>query len=117
MQLCRECAGVAPLCDTCVDQRLAWHLGYARAAGQRWGAAVRETRPGQPWPTWEASPRLRQLARAKVADIADDERLRDALARACADAACASYTTRAPRPGSVAFYANGRARPGSTSNG
>ena len=117
MTSCSHCQGVPPLCDACVDQRLAWHLGYARAAGQRWGAAVRQTRPGHPWPTWEGSPRLRQLALAKIADVADDERVRDALARACADAAGAAYTTRAPRPGGIAFYADGRPRPGSTSNG
>ena len=100
---CSTCRGAPPLCDACLDQRLAWHLGYARAAGQRWGEAVHRARPGQPWPTWDESPRLRALAHAKVAEVADDPRLAEALARACAQAAARAYASPGPRPGSVSF--------------
>lgn len=85
-------------------QRISWHIGTARMLGQRWGASVRRREPSQAWPAWDASPRLQEIARRHVARLAGESaELLEVLARACADAAGAEYTSPAPAPGSVSF--------------
>ncbi|MEQ1731427.1 MAG: hypothetical protein ABL982_23905 [Vicinamibacterales bacterium] len=47
---------------------------------------------------------MREVARARVADLAgDDDELSDLLARICADAAAREYRHPSPQAGSVAF--------------
>jgi len=97
MPVCDVCGREPPLCDRCVDDALATQAGHAAARGYAWGQRVARmlgaTR--RRWPTWDASERVRQLARAKVADLALDERVLDRLARCCAAEAERAYT-RAP---------------------
>ncbi len=80
------------------------------ARGVVWGRKLRRVAPGQPWPAYDDSPRLQTIARRHVLDLVGsdhDERLLDALARACADAAELEYTSDSVIPGAVSFTVQG----------
>ncbi len=85
-----------------LQQRLAWLTGPACTRGYLWAVSVRVRRPGGDWPAWEASARVRELARAKVADLAgDDLELLELLAQECVRAAAREWAAPAPRAGTV----------------
>lgn len=86
---CDRCGKRAPYCDDCLAQVKTWFTGPATTRGALWaehvlvrlaarGAAI-EAAP--PWPDYNGSERARALAQSKIADLTDDPRLRDALAR------------------------------------
>ena len=105
---CSTCASRAPLCAACRAQRRAWTIGQARERGVAWAARVRSQRPGEAWPAWEASPRVRARAAELVRDLGSgDELLTAELAQACAAAAARAYARPPPAPGGVAFRAGG----------
>ena len=61
---------------------------------------MRSVAKGRPWPSYEASERVREIAARKVAELArGDERLADVLARTCADAARRAFEDATPIPG------------------
>ena len=69
------------LCDRCVADTFAQLRGVAACRGERWAASVSTRRPRlrtRPWPAHAA--RAAAIARAKVADLTRDERLRELLA-------------------------------------
>jgi len=90
---CTVCDHEPPLCDRCVDDDLAALGRHAAARGYAWGQRVARSVGAhrQPWPTWDASPRLQKLAREKVADLARDARLLERLAQRCAAEAAHAY--------------------------
>ncbi len=73
-----------------------WLAGTAAARGTWWAeevvrTLVRQGRPLTPWPDYEASARVRAIARRRSVDDQDDEALIERLARACAAAAQQRY--------------------------
>jgi hypothetical protein len=65
---------------------------------------VRRLLPGETWPAYDESEKVRAIARRKVAPLAmDDARLTEALARICARAAAYHYEHLTPSPGTVSF--------------
>ncbi len=73
------------MCDACVEQHLKWHRGIAYNRGQDWARAIAEVIPiDRPWPITE---KMRAIARRKVAELASDQRLLEALADAVVEGA------------------------------
>ena len=107
---CSSCDARPPLCDVCVDNLLAQLIGIARARGYWWGRAVRTVMRGQAWPTYETSARVQDIAQRKIADLTEDVRLADRLARACAAAARDAYEDETPVPGERSFTTGTRSR-------
>lgn len=78
--------------------------GVAKLRGELWGESVREAGERSPWPTWDESERVREIARRKVADIAGaDVELLETLARMCAGSAADAYANPRDRPGGPTF--------------
>lgn len=87
--------------------RLTGLRGPAAVRGQLWGRSVWRRRRGQIWPAYDDSPRVRAIAATKVSDLVGSDRdpeLLEALARICAAAAQAEYSTPTPRPGTASTY-------------
>lgn len=78
------------LCERCYAFSLATLTGHARARGWAWADRVaRRAALDQPWPTHKE--RAAVIARAQVADLSEDPRLLEVLARACAEEAAAQW--------------------------
>lgn len=73
--------------------------GPAAVRGQRWGRSLYHRRPGQPWPAYDASARVRAITLKLVRDLVSsgDPGMLDALARIAADAAEREYREPTPR--------------------
>lgn len=80
MIACTTCGARPPLCDACVSATVAAMRGHARARGMSWAMAVAErvSPSSRPWPAYEG--RAAAIARAKVADLARDERVLEEMA-------------------------------------
>jgi hypothetical protein len=81
--LCTTCNGTPPLCDSCVEQTLSWHLGTAALRGELWADRVR-TQLGRhvpPWPPFEG--KALAIALRLVGGLDRDERVNEALAERC----------------------------------
>jgi hypothetical protein len=84
------CWSAAVRCDPCHTLSLYHLTGTAEARGINWANRLRIKAPGQPW---VETPRMLIVARRQIADLAgSDERLAEALTRACVDAAKRAYT-------------------------
>jgi hypothetical protein len=85
------------LCDACLGRELLSKRGQAEAVGQIWAEQVcREELRAQPaWPADE--PKTLAIARRRVARLARDPRLLDALAQACSAGAAAWWQRRPPQ--------------------
>jgi hypothetical protein len=83
------CWSTGARCETCYA-RSVYHLtGAAESRGIRWAQRLRVKAPGQPW---VETPKLLEVARRQIQDIAgSDERLAEALTRACVEAARRAY--------------------------
>lgn len=73
-----------------------WLVGTAMARGTWWAEAVvrqlvREGRALEPWPDFDASAKVRAIARRWAVSGQDDATLIERLARACADAGQKRY--------------------------
>lgn len=89
---CETCGGRAPRCNRCLDDLVEQLAGVAAVRGERWGASVREKKPGEAWPSYDAGGKVAEMARAKMRDVAGaDEKLLERLARRCAEAAARAY--------------------------
>ena len=78
-----SCSPGAPICWRCADAAANRCWRAAETIGRRWGASVRERRPGAAWPAWDdtgaAAERMRELARRKVLElVAREPRVVDA---------------------------------------
>jgi hypothetical protein len=93
---CLTCNGLEALCDRCLADAEAKIIGCAMLRGERWGESVarRMGTKRAPWPSWERTKRLRAIAISKVSDVTRDQRLRERLARVCAEWAGRSYTRK-----------------------
>ena len=68
------CDRIPPLCDSCVDDLVSHLGGMAQARGCRWAEAIARVIPlDRPWPP--TTDRMRAMARKKISDVADDERV------------------------------------------
>lgn len=88
---CPACDKIENLCDICLAQAMGWLGGTAACRGFRWAERVLKRAPGKEWPAYDASERVRMLAIKQILDLTRDKRLREALARDCADAARRRY--------------------------
>jgi hypothetical protein len=86
------CCSRDQLCDRCLADAVAQLRGVAACRGEHWARTVadRVTRRG-PWPTYEG--RCARIARDKVVDLGRDMRLREELARLCAQWAARWWQT------------------------
>ena len=85
------------LCDLCLARELLWLGSEAHRIGHAWARAVKSVIPDQPWPSWDESERIREIARRKVAKLGQgDERLLDRLAKVCAASARHHYEHDTP---------------------
>lgn len=114
---CETCAGIPPLCDACVANRLRTLGGVAWVRGRLWGESLNRLmpRPLAPWPAYDSdrAVRVRAICRRKVEQLAGtaagpDERTRDALARQCAAGAELGYLKGPVRAGGVSFFVGDR---------
>jgi hypothetical protein len=87
------CNDEPEFCPICGGRRYAPMLSTAECRGAHWGERVSRRREakGKPWPSYDESPRLRNLAMRFVLDLADDPAIREVFARKCAEAARVSY--------------------------
>jgi len=70
------------LYPACHNQALMWFSGRAASRGIAWAESVARRRPTllwQPWPAHDG--RAAELARTKLADLADDPRVVDLLCK------------------------------------
>lgn len=86
------CARDQP-CDRCLADALAQLRGVAACRGEFWARAVAARVSREcPWPPFAG--RCAVIARRKVRDLADDERLRERLARIAVDCAARWWSSR-----------------------
>jgi hypothetical protein len=80
------------LCDRCLADALAQLRGVAACRGEYWARSVagRHPRNGA-WPGYDG--RCARIAREKVEDLGRDARLREELARLCAEWAARWWQT------------------------
>lgn len=104
------CVDRTALCDRCLDEQLAQLRGVAACRGDNWAVSVAaRVARRDPWPEYEG--RVRGLARMKVRDLANDERLREQLARACYEHAVRRWNALSDKPpGIVRRYLSGEQR-------
>ncbi|MCB9564208.1 MAG: hypothetical protein H6708_27775 [Kofleriaceae bacterium] len=95
---CATCGAMPPVCDRCIEARLASLRGVAASRGMRWADGVRVRMPMRRapsrWPGWSASDRVREIARRKVAGPTHDDRLAERLAEVCAAEAARWWSRR-----------------------
>jgi hypothetical protein len=89
---CTTCGQQAPRCDDCIRRVRSYLTSTARVRGERWAELallkmVRTRRALEPWPSWDASEKVRALAYARIDDLDREEQIRDLLARDAHDAA------------------------------
>jgi hypothetical protein len=85
---CAACRGEIPYCQICGGRELHVALvSTAECRGVYWAQALARAGWRGPFPSWEASPRVRYFARRRVEDLARREWDVAVLARLCARAA------------------------------
>jgi hypothetical protein len=85
---CRECNGEQPFCMSCGGRELhAAIVSTAECRGVYWAQDLVRAGWRGPFPSWEASPRVRYFARRRVEDLARREWDVAVLAQLCARAA------------------------------
>ncbi len=75
-----DCCAMDQLCDRCLGAMFAHIRGAAANRGERWATELATERqaPWMPWPI--DSPKVREHAVQRVADLSRDARLRELLA-------------------------------------
>jgi hypothetical protein len=85
------------MCDPCALSWVRIHAKNAKVIGEQWADHVVATLRArgealQEWPDFDTSPKLQEQADAKMRHLAgSDPVVREAMARACADAARCRY--------------------------
>jgi hypothetical protein len=95
---CAECRGEQAHCMSCGGRELhAAIVSTAECRGVYWAQDLARAGWRGPFPSWEASPRVRAIARRRVSDLARREWDVAALARLCARAAAARWAELATK--------------------
>lgn len=86
------CCSRDDLCDRCLADALAQLRGVAACRGEYWARTVADRMPRRGgWPAYEG--RCARIAREKVDDLGRDRRLKEELARLCAEWAARWWQT------------------------
>jgi hypothetical protein len=92
----------ARLCPNCRDDEYRYRKPTAERRGAAWAESVARRQPylvkNEPWPMYN-EPKVRPIARAKVADLSLDGRVCDQLSIACWQAAYAWWLQARARVG------------------
>jgi hypothetical protein len=96
MNFCSACLP-GRMCDPCALSWVRAHAKNAKVIGEQWAdhvlsVLINRDDPLPDWPDYDDSPKLQEQADAKMRHLAgSDPVVREAMARACADAARCRY--------------------------